>query len=33
MKKIVFKLKYNIASEKKKKKNNNFIQFLILLDE
>lgn len=31
MKKIVFKLKYNIASEKKKK--NNFIQFLILLDE
>lgn len=33
MKKIAFKLKYNIASEKKKKKNNNFIQFLILLDE
>lgn len=37
MKKIAFKLKYNIAFEKKKKttflNEHNFIQFLILLDE
>lgn len=37
MKKIAFKLKYNIAFEKKKKttflNEHNFIQFLILFDE
>lgn len=35
MKKIAFKLKYNIAFEKKKTflNEHNFIQFLILLDE